>query len=149
MSRVNIKRSNYRDVRWFYFFLTGALFNRRVGILFERNHWMRMRRVWHDISVVLSTREKERSVWKAYRKLVADFPHDSSMNVESPIVGWKNDEKFSTELLRQASRRSLPTASRRQFWRILWHQDLPSCYFRYVCRASWSKKADCNSARAI
>lgn len=93
------KRSNYRDVRWFYFFLTGALFNRRVGILFERNHWMRMRRVWHDISVVLSTREreKERFVWKAYRKLVGDFPHDSSMNVEPSIVGWKNDEKFSTD----------------------------------------------------
>lgn len=160
MSRVNIHR--YIGVRFskkiqlsrcslVLFLLNRSLFNRRVGILFERNHWMRMRRVWHDISVVLSTRERERerSVWKAYRKLVGDFPHDSSMNVEPSIVGWKNDEKFSTEFLWQASRRSLSTASRRQFWRILWHQDLPSCYFRYVCRASWSKKADCNSARTI
>lgn len=45
-------------------------------------------------------RKRERFVLKAYRKLVDDFPHDSSMNVEPSMVGWKNDEKFSTEFLR-------------------------------------------------
>lgn len=59
---------------------------------------------------------------KAYRKLVGDFPHDSSMNIEPSIVGRKNDEKFSTEFLRQSS---LPSPSNSE-------ETLPSRFYPFL-----------------
>lgn len=78
-------------------------------------------------------RERERFVLKAYRKLVDDFPHDSSMNVEPSMVGWKNDEKFSTEFLR-------PSESSYHSKSAILKNSPISRFTLFVYRASSSKK---------
>ena len=70
---------------------------------------------------------------KAYRKLVDDFPHDSSMNVEPSMVGWKNDEKFSTEFLR-------PSESSYHSKSAILKNSPTSRFTLFVYRASSSKK---------
>lgn len=78
-------------------------------------------------------RERERFVLKAYRKLVGDFPHDSSMNVEPSMVGWKNDEKFSTEFLR-------PSESSYHSKSAILKNSPTSRFTLFVYRASSNKK---------